>query len=311
MTIRCKTILPVIIIAATVAGSCVKQSQNNSACTRTLEISFYSRSRCDIGTLYPGEVTGLVVCIFDQENTLAAFRSTGTANVDSTYIEKFDMPEGLYSAIAWTGIDESLFEISSLETGTTSKSDLLLRLKREMDTADITESMSVFMGESASFYVDTDGEGSVRATVNLLEITNRFTVTVSGLPDGGLGYEITVESDNGSMAVDGTIIEDDILIYRPSYADGGAGVLASGFTLLKLETGHTYDIVVTHISDGTEIYRGSLLGALILKNPEVDLLCDHDFVINFTAVDQCACNTYMISEIWVNNWLVHSYSTEF
>jgi hypothetical protein len=66
-------------------------------------------------------------------------------------------------------------------------------------------------------------------------------------------------------------------------------------------------LVVFHKASGKELYRGDLLGTLLLKNPNVNLACDHDFVVRFTTEDKCDCGTYTIMEIWVNNWLVHSY----
>jgi len=79
--------------------------------------------------------------------------------------------------------------------------------------------------------------------------------------------------------------------------------------MLKLETGQENTLVIKSKEGETELFRGSLLGTLLLKNPEVNLACDHDFVIDFTAEDQCDCGEYIILEIRVNNWLVHSYQT--
>ncbi|MFC4677192.1 FimB/Mfa2 family fimbrial subunit, partial [Dysgonomonas termitidis] len=87
-------------------------------------------------------------------------------------------------------------------------------------------------------------------------------------------------------------------------------LLEARLTILKLATGCNTSLVIRNRADNSELYRGDLLGTLLLKNPEVNLACDHDFTIRFTAKDQCRCGTYMITEIWVNNWLVHSYTTD-
>jgi len=142
----------------------------------------------------------------------------------------------------------------------------------------------------------------------MLEVTNRITISVEGLAQPDL-YQILIESNAGSMNIDGTLASDDTLQYIPNDSEETDPPEAT-FTLLKLSTGYENTIVIRDTTSGTEIYRGSLLGALILKNPEVNLACDHDFTIRFTAEDPCDCGTYVITEIHVNEWLVHSYETE-
>jgi hypothetical protein len=79
---------------------------------------------------------------------------------------------------------------------------------------------------------------------------------------------------------------------------------------MSLTTGFDNTLVVRHRGSGAELYRGDLLGTLLLKNPGVNLACDHDFTIRFTTADRCDCGTYTVMEIWVNRWLVHSYETD-
>ncbi|MCD8173978.1 MAG: FimB/Mfa2 family fimbrial subunit [Alistipes sp.] len=306
-----KAILSVCILAVASTAGCVHQSPGTGTCTGTVEVGFYSRTRCQTDTTYPGEVAGLLVCIFDAEGILAGYRNVGAADIDGDYTQSFELDEGLYTVTAWSGLDDSVFDISKLETGTTAKTDLLLRIRRDDHTAANTEGLVVLQGEGGAFLIDPDSEQPARASVNMLEVTNRLSVSVSGLPSGPDRYSVTIEAGNGSMNIDGSVAADETLVYEPWHTTGDPGRVVSDFTLLKLETGHPYQIVITDTSDGTELYRDSLLGTLILKNPEVDLMCNHDFVIEFTAEDQCVCGTYVIARIWVNDWLVHSYSTDF
>lgn len=306
-----KAILTVGILAVVVTAGCVNQSPGTDSCTGTVEVSFFSRTRCQTETGYPGVVTDLLVCVFDAEGVLADYRNVAAAHIDEEYTQTFELGEGLYSVTAWSGLDDTVFDISTLETGITTRNDLLFRIRRDDYTAVGTEGVTVLQGEGGAFYIDSDAEEPAAASVNMLEVTNRVSVSVSGLPSGPDRFAVTIEAADGSMNLDGTVAADETLVFEPWYTTGDPGRVVSDFTLLKLETGHTYEIVITDTSDGTELFRGSLLGTLILKNPEVDLLCDHDFVIEFTAEDQCACGTYVIAKIWVNDWLVHSYSTEF
>ncbi len=309
--------LPVLLLAI-LSGSvrCVNQSYNTDDCEteQGIDVSFYSMSRCQAEALYPEEIDRLSVFIFDGDGLLTYHRTLTDVTLGEDFTVSIPTDPGLYTVVGWAGLDGDYFDISEPQDGVTRKEDLLFAIKRTDGTAGQLPDVPVYFGESAAVYVDpgeNSSEEEYRAVgINLLEITNRITVSVEGLPTDSVDYAITIEADNGSMDYDGSIAEDDLLIYEPSLSYGD-GTVEGDFTLLKLETGFTYQIVVRNIISGTELYRGNLLGTLILKNPEVDLICDHDFTIRFTAEDQCDCGTYTMVEIWVNNWLVHSYDTEF
>ncbi|MCC8035609.1 MAG: FimB/Mfa2 family fimbrial subunit [Rikenellaceae bacterium] len=297
-------------------GGCVNQKQNNDGCTERiqgLEVSFYSRSRCQTEARYPEAVESILLCIFDGDGILAYYRYLEDVILDESYSVTLDTDPGLYTVVSWAGIDRECFETAAPEEGTTTKEDILLSVIRADGTASDLVGAEVYFGQSNAVYVQAGvagGEADYRdVSVNLLEVTNRLEISVDGLPTRAEDYEITIESDDGSMTFDGEIAPDEPLIYRAAMSYGD-GYVEGVFTLLKLETGHSYYIAVRNIVSGTELYYGSLLGALLLKNPEVDLLCDHDFTIRFTAEDKCDCGTYAITEIWVNNWLVHSYETD-
>ena len=194
--------------------------------------------------------------------------------------------------------------------GKTTKEDWLFRLKRSQHIAVLMEDVQVYTGESRAVYLDGGTSGiSEHTSVNLQEITNRLTISVEGLDRNKEEYEVYIESGNGSMKVSGSLADDETVRYNPVTSSDNERINEK-FYLLKLETGHNNTIVIRNKISGKELYRGSLLGTLLLKNPEVDLNCDHDFTIKFTAQDQCECGTYTIKEIWVNNWLVHSYDAE-
>lgn len=311
MTLRCKPFLFMVIVLTVFLSGCVEQ-RYDSNCTQGLDISFFSRTICQPEPTYPEEITDLLICVFDNDDVLADFRYRENIALSRDYSERIEIGNGLYMVTAWSGIDVSVFDIDELQNGVTKKDDLLFRLKRTGDNASPTDGLKVYHGESRAVYVPKAGKSEViyeNAKVNLLEVTNRLTVTVEGLEGDIEDYSISIESDNGSMNVDGSIADDQIVKYEPVVLSDPE-TLRTAFTTLKLETGYNNTIIIKNDVNGTELYRGSLLGTLILKNPEVNLNCDHDFEIRFTAEDQCQCGTYTITEIWVNNWLVHSYDAE-
>lgn len=276
----------------------------------TLIVSLYSMSPCETDTVYPTGIKDITLCVFDKNDILVAYVHKDNVTLGKGYTEEITVTEkGIYTVMAWSGIYTGYFDLNQPQLGQTTKKDWLFHLKRLQNIAVSIEGIQVYAGESRAVYMDGAISRSERASVNLQEITNRLTVTIEGLNRNEEEYEVYIESDNGSMQLDGSIAEDEIVRFNPMISINN-GRLNERFSLLKLETGHNNTIVIRHKISGKELYRGSFLGTLLLKNPEVNLDCDHDFIIRFTTQDQCECGTYTIQEIWVNNWLVHSYDTE-
>lgn len=295
---------------ALLLGGCIKEDTDGE-CASGLKVSFFSVSRCQSSPTYPENISDISLFIFDRAGLLTAAKRLDNVHLTASLADTVTVGNGLYTVVAWAGLDRSFFDLNSWQIGVTTKDELLLRVLRTGDQAHPTDGASLYYGESGAVLLQAGKSESVfeSVSVNLLEVTNRITVTVEGLPDNGDDYEIVVEADNGAMNIDGTVARDDLLRYEPVVTAEG-GVLQAEYTLLKLETGHTYTIALRNSATGADLFRGSLLGALILLNPNVDLACDHDFDLRFTVVDQCNCGTYAIAEIWVNNWLVHTYGLE-
>jgi len=315
MNFCCKYILLVCIaLPLLLFSSCIKDDYED--CTQGINLRFYSKTPCDLDTTYLLNINTLNICVFDKGGTLIAHDIKTGIELSKDYQQTVEVNNsGLYYAVAWSGLDFDHFDMMTLENGITTKDDLLFRLKRLANHAYSIEGMKIYYAESEAIYVpEAKGSGTIfeNVAVNLQEVTNRITISVEGLnlSRAEEEYEIEIESNNGSMNAGGTIAEDEIIEYDSDVTSPRFGVLESRFTTLKLETGHINTIVIRNKISGTELFRGSLLGALLLKNPDVNLACDHDFTIRFTTRDQCSCGTYTIAEIWVNNWLVHSYDTE-
>ncbi|MCC8153441.1 MAG: FimB/Mfa2 family fimbrial subunit [Tannerellaceae bacterium] len=289
---------------------CVKEEAEECG-PEGIDIYLYSRTLCQNETNYPEEINNILIGVFDANETLINYTLQNNVQLQSGYFIRLETKPGLHTVVAWSGLNETTYTLTDLQTGITKKEDWLFHIKREEGVASLIEE-SIFQGESTAVYIPenkTTEEEFETASVNMLEITNRIQISVEGLPVPA-DYEIIIEGNNTSMIINGTIADDETLSYSPSSTTIEYNhILHSVFTILKLETGHNLNILIRETSSGNELFRGNLLGALLLKNPEVNLACDHDFTINFTAEDQCECGTYTITEIWVNNWLVHSYDT--
>lgn len=299
-----------IIFCLFLLSGCIKEDDECNY-SQKLTVSLYSKSLCETDTVYPAGVKDITLCVFDNNDVLVTYVHKEGVTLKKGYTEEISVSgKGIHTVVAWSGIHTQYFDINQLQPGKTTKKDWLFHLKRSQHIAVSMEGVQVYSGESRAFYLDGGVSGiSEHTSVNLQEITNRLTISVEGLDRNEEEYEVYIESDNGSMNVGGSLAEDETVRYAPVTSPNG-GRINEKFYLLKLETGHNNTIVIRNKISGKELYKGSLLGTLLLKNPEVDLSCDHDFTIKFTTQDQCECGTYTIKEIWVNNWLVHSYDTE-
>jgi hypothetical protein len=280
-------------------------------CPQGIDLAFYSQTPCDTQREYPTDISDLRIYLFDERGVLASTHSLSEVRIAPDYTYTLDARNGLYTVVAWSGVDAELFDVEEPVVGVSTKADLLFALRHTAQQTSDLEGKRVYYGESnAVMLPDPAVYGSVfkEADLNIREQTNRIEVEVEGLPNPA-DYEVVIESKAGAMSVSGEPAKSELFEYQ-STVHSTEKLLAASFTVMSLVTGFDNTIVVRQKSDGTELYRGDLLGTLLLKNPNVNLLCDHDFTIRFTTEDQCDCGTYTIMEIWVNNWLVHSYDTE-
>ena len=309
MNLHYRSILLISVVMLAFLSGCIKDNLDD--CFQGVNVRFYSMTPCQIDTTYPGDIKDITLCVFDKNDVLVSTRKASDISIGKDYSQNVETPSGLLSAVAWSGLKSEFFDVQSLKVGSTTKHDLLFRLKRAANSVPDLLSNKVYYGESPAIYVpETDNSADILeyTSIDMQEITNRIRIYIEGLPRVS-DYEVEIESNNGSMNLDGSIAQDNLIKYSAEHFDRD-GMLDAYFTLLKLDTGHSNTLVIRSKITGTELYRGSLLGTLLLKNPDINLACDHDFIIKFTTKDQCSCGTYMITEIWVNNWLVHSYDTE-
>ncbi|MDR0982244.1 MAG: FimB/Mfa2 family fimbrial subunit [Culturomica sp.] len=294
-----------VIFIASLSFSCNIYDDGEN-CPQGINVEMYTQTGCDLERRIP-DLKDLTFLIFDKDNLLVSNYNytscTGRLTVTAS--------DGWFTVVVWSGLSEEKYNWANRRVGLTTKEDLLFRLKQASanEVVDITGD-TVWFGESEPVFLPDPAEyGSVFETVEigLQEITNRLTVEVEGL-ENVEDFEIVIESGNTAMNIDGRIANGESARNYASVAPSmpaTEGVLTAHFTTLRLESGYN-NILIIRSKAGDELFRGDLLGTLLLKNPNLRLDCVHDFVIRFTAKDRCDCGTYIISDITINDWLVHS-----
>jgi hypothetical protein len=313
MNVRGKIIgILLIVSGAFMLGGCEAVIfEDMLDCPQGVYIKFYSKTPCDADSLYPADIKNLHVYVFDANDKYVNVYTADDVTLSKDYEFLVPIyPHGKYSFVAWSGID-SHYTLQNLQAGVTTKDALLLQLKRTAEQTENIKGTTLYAGTSP--YVFLPDPEVVQAAfyehtaIQMTEYSNRVEVIVEGF-EQPQDYVVDIAMRNGDYAVKGNmLLQGDMLHYPPeySYADK---TLSAKFTLLKLETGYD-DWLTIKTNDGETIfYQQDFLGTLLLQNPDVNLSCDHDFVIRFKVKENN--ETYVVTEVWVNDWLIHSYDTE-
>ena len=313
MNVRGKIIGILLIVSGTfMLGSCdAVIFEDMLDCPQGVYIKFYSKTPCDADSLYPADIKNLHVYVFDANDKYVNVYTADNVILSKDYEFLVPIyPHGKYSFVAWSGID-SHYTLQNLQAGVTTKDALLLQLKRTAEQTENIKGTTLYAGASPYVFLPDPEEVQAafyeRTAILMTEYTNRVEVIVEGF-EQPQDYVVDIAMRNGDYAVKGNmLLQGDMLHYPPeySYADK---TLSAKFTLLKLETGYD-DWLTIKTNDGETIfYQQDFLGTLLLQNPDVNLSCNHDFVIRFKVKENN--ETYVVTEVWVNDWLIHSYDTE-
>jgi len=169
-------------------------------------------------------------------------------------------------------------------------------------------------------------------SVNLLQLTNRITIRLTGLQEPEkISMEVTSANDRYSglgklLDVRGqstpysylVAIERKANTYtgtpEPGCEPEYNGEVAGHLTTLSMASGHG-SLLSIHQEGLTEpIYEADLVGLVLMaakKGAPVDLRCDHDFTVDLKVRRCPECSEgYEVVWIKVNNWMVHSYDID-
>ena len=198
----------------------------------------------------------------------------------------------------------------------------------EEELKNVLEDHKVWQGQSRTIHLpDPAISGALYkyTAVNLREVTNRIKLIVEfdrttmkeKLPKD---LRVKVSSANTSMHIDGTTKRNGTPIEYPAQNvvitdDVGEW----NYSLLDLVTGMSNNLKITLEEEGDNsgeekiVFDGDLIASILLRAKEsgVSLDCENDFVVKFEIKDYCVeCWTHFSCNIYVNDWLVHSYSTD-
>lgn len=300
--------------------------QDMDLCKREIEVSLYSQTECATQRSYPAEIKSVLLVAYNEEGEVVATEThEGTLTADTRV--KMSVPASeLIRVAAWSGLDKAYFDV----TATAPVKELFARLRADVDL----KGHVVYHGMSRQIPLKPlKRTGDLQVTpveVNMLELTNRVTVHITGLEEPDK-VSLSVSSANDRYSGEGSILstaQDSPYKYvtditrkpntyvgtpEPGCAPEHNGELTATFTTLALESGH--NSFVTIAKEGAEQPLTRNLLALILsaakEGADINLRCDRDFLVEL-KVERCPeCSEgYQVAWIKINNWLLHSYDTD-
>jgi hypothetical protein len=294
-------------------------------CPQGVYVKFYSKTPCADDSLFIGNVSSLIVFAFDQEGRLSTTVQQQNVNLNRDFEVLVPVSNGNYSFIAWAGVSEKL-KRSSFNPGVTTKEDVMITINSINGVAERlnTTTERIWHGESPVVFLPNPEEyGSLykHTAVNLRELTNRVKVIVEFDNVTMKTYDptklnVAVSSANGTVRINGTMPMNTPVLTYPSIEtkmEGNTGEW--NYAMLDLTTGYSNKLNITYTGNNKEetVFDGDLIASILLRAVDkgVNLDCENDFTIKFLIKDYCAeCWTHFSCAIYVNNWLVHSYSTD-
>lgn len=324
MNLRNKIWMAIFALGAIILGSCDSLIyEDMKDCPQGVYVKFYSKTPCASDSTFIGSVPSLTVFAFDETGKLVTSLTQNNVDLSRSFEVLMPVSNGNYTFVAWAGVNDK-FTVSSFTNGVTTKTDVMLTLKATSGLAADLSGTHVWQGESPVVYLPDPAEsGSFfeYTAVNLQEVTNRVKLIVE-FDKATMKYydpeklQVAVSSANGILHIDGSMPTNQNTLVYPSAAPVIDDNEATwNYNLLDLKTGYDNKLNIYYTGnkpEGETVFNGDLIAMILLaaQDGKVNLDCDHDFTIKVLIKDYCVeCWTHFSCSIYVNDWLVHSYST--
>ena len=278
---------------------------------------------------FANEVTSIHLYAFDKSGVLAWQKAEqivpGTAE---NYSMLLDLPAGDYKLLAWCGLqndgeqDES-FSVPEARVGETRMEQLQCALNRQHDESGAYSNehlYRLFHGVlDVSLPVNDDG-GSYEYIMSLIKNTNHIRVILqhlSGVDVNKDDFIFRIDDENGLMAYDNELLEDENINYRPwdvQNVEAGIGMdgnravsnvkgLVADFTVGRLiETHRKKMILAIDTKDGKKVARipvmdYSLMGKEYYEKEYRYPMNERQFL---DRLDECVMTLFLDEN---NNWV--------
>ena len=278
---------------------------------------------------FANEVTSIHLYAFDKSGVLAWQKAEqivpGTAE---NYSMLLDLPAGDYKLLAWCGLQndgerEESFSVPEARVGETRMEQLQCALNRQHDESGAYSNehlYRLFHGVlDVSLPVNDDG-GSYEYIMSLIKNTNHIRVILqhlSGVDVNKDDFIFRIDDENGLMAYDNELLEDENINYRPwdvQNVEAGIGMdgnravsnvkgLVADFTVGRLiETHRKKMILAIDTKDGKKVARIPVMDYALMGKEYYEK--EYRYPMNerqfLDRLDECVMTLFLDEN---NNWV--------
>lgn len=318
-------------------------SEQEGDCSVTYTLKFCYDRNLHWADAFANEVSSVHAYAFDKSGMLVWQRDeqVDRATADN-YSMLLDLPPGDYKILAWCGLRndgerEESFSVPEATIGETSIEDLQCSLRRSYDEAGAAYSdkklYRLFHGiKDVSLPYNEDG-GHYVYTVPLTKNTNHIRVILNHLSGEDVDvnkFTFRIDEENGVMAYDNSLLEDENINYRPWDMTNGVvglgkedldtraiinvkGAIAD-MTVARMMADRRKKMMLTVTNDkGTKVASIPVIDYALLakeyyeeeyghKMTDQDFLDrEDDYVLTFFLDEK---NEWISSQILIHSWMV-------
>jgi hypothetical protein len=226
-----KLTLLAALLAVMTTISCERIFESEGDCTLNCQIKFKYDMNMKFADAFSNSVNHVTLYVYDVNTGKLVHEQTesGAALSRHDYVMEInDLKPGTYDIVAWCGdgLYEENFIVPDATPCSTPMEELTCRMERENGGLVKEDVKQLFHGKKRVTFEDT--YGTHVDTLSLIKNTNNVRVILQHLSGVDVDkdlFRFEIKDENGFMAHDNTLIEDEVITYSPwSVTAGSAGI---------------------------------------------------------------------------------------
>ena len=297
-----------VLIGSLIMTSCDSFNEDLLECR--LFVKFKYDYNMEFADAFHSQVDKVELYVFDKDGKfLFKQAEEGSTLGTGSYLMEVKLPVGQYQFMAWAGAHDS-YDITSLQAGVSSITDLKLQLKREETLIIDKELAPLWYGEINN--VDFTGTTDQTEVINLIKDTNKVRFVFQGSNEDSWGVDVNaytyeIIESNGYLAHDNSLLGDDNLSFRPYHIEQknlAAGIVE--LNTMRFLANRNARFVVTEKATGKKVFNINLTDFLVMTKIEghnmsaqeyLDRESEYKIVFFFADNDP-----WLVLQININGW---------
>lgn len=305
----CRVTLGILIVSSWTMVSCDSFKEDLPECR--LSVKFKYDYNMEFADAFHTQVDKVELYVSDKDGKfLFKQAEEGGSLSTGNYLMEVALPVGEYQFVAWAGARDS-YDITSLIPGTSTITDLKLQLKREESLIIDKELETLWYGEIIN--VNFTGTIHQTETINLIKDTKRVRFIFQSYANNWElkmnDYDYEIRESNGYLGHDNSLLDDDVLSFRPYHMNQLNSFSASvDLNTMRLMKDRTTRLVITEKSTSNKVFDINLIDYLAMTNMEdkkIGMQEYFDRQSNYHIVFFLS-GSWLAMKIVINGWTVYS-----